>query len=162
MKNEQFTISPIGYIRCGEEGFYLEIKEEFRGALKEARGFSYLQVLFWCHHVDTPEYRKETIAQQPYKNSPAEVGIFATRSPVRPNPIALTPVPVIDIDLEKGIIRIPFIDAEPGTPIVDIKPYTPCLDRVKNVSTPEWNSHWPQYYEDSADFDWEAEFVNAH
>lgn len=161
MKNEQFTISPIGYIRFGNEGPYLEIKQEYRKALTELKGFSYIQVLFWCHLVDEPGCRSQTTCEKPYKKSPATVGIFATRSPVRPNPIALTPVAALDIDLDKGIIRIPFIDAEDGTPVVDIKPYTPCIDRVKEVTTPDWNSHWPQYYEDSAHFDWAAEFVNA-
>lgn len=49
---------------------------------------------------------------QPYKGAPETMGIFATRSPMRPNPIALTAVEVIHIDLEHGKIQVPFIDAD--------------------------------------------------
>jgi tRNA (Thr-GGU) A37 N-methylase len=70
-------------------------------------------------------------------------------------------VQVLALDAGAGIIRVPFIDAEDGTPILDLKPYHPCADRIRNVSVPQWCSHWPQWYEDSAHFDWQAEFVNA-
>ena len=68
---------------------------------------------------------------------------------------------VLHIDYERGVIHIPYIDAEDGTPILDIKPYHPCSDRVRDVTVPEWCGHWPKWYEDSASFDWAAEFVNA-
>jgi len=42
--------------------------------------------------------------------------------------------------------------------VIDIKPYHPAVDRVKNVSTPSWCSHWPQWYEESGDFNWTDEF----
>ena len=90
------------------------------------------------------------------------MGVFATRSPLRLNPIALTTVSILKIDHDRGIIHIPYIDAENGTPIIDLKSYHPSIDRIKDVSVPEWCSHWPKWYEDSADFDWESEFVNAH
>lgn len=89
------------------------------------------------------------------------MGVFATRSPVRPNPIAISPVPVMGIDEDHGMIYIPYIDAEDATPIVDLKPYHPCIDRIKDVQVPAWCSHWPQSYEESASFDWSAEFVHA-
>lgn len=47
------------------------------------------------------------------------------------------------------------------TPVIDIKPYHPATDRVKDVRVPDWCSHWPQYYEENETFDWQAEFVNA-
>jgi tRNA (Thr-GGU) A37 N-methylase len=65
------------------------------------------------------------------------------------------------VDLENGLVIVPWIDAEDGTPILDIKPYHPSSDRVRDVRMPEWCAHWPQSLEDSAAFDWEAEFVNA-
>lgn len=86
------------------------------------------------------------------------MGIFATRSPMRPNPIALTAVEIINIDYQKGIIQIAYIDANDNTPILDIKPYTPSLDRIENPGVPKWCCHWPKSLEQSAYFDWEKEF----
>jgi tRNA (Thr-GGU) A37 N-methylase len=65
------------------------------------------------------------------------------------------------VDVEKGLIVVPWIDAEDGTPILDIKPYHPSTDRIREVKMPRWCQHWPQWYEDSGEFDWSAEFVNA-
>ena len=59
------------------------------------------------------------------------MGIFATRAPLRPNPIALSTAEVLDIDQANGILRLAYIDALDGTPVLDIKPYTPSLDRVE-------------------------------
>jgi tRNA (Thr-GGU) A37 N-methylase len=66
------------------------------------------------------------------------------------------------MDHEKGIIYIPYIDAVDGTPIIDLKPYHPSIDRVRDVSVAKWCDHWPKWYEDSADFDWESEFNFPH
>ena len=161
MTEKEYRLSPIGYTRAGENGFYLEIKKEFAPALKELENFSHVNVLWWCHLVDDNECRNVLECDQPYQKSPAKVGIFATRSPLRPNPVALTAVSILNIDFNRGIVQIPYIDAEPDTPIVDLKPYHPATDRIKDVSVPEWCHHWPKWYEDSATFDWEAEFVTA-
>jgi tRNA (Thr-GGU) A37 N-methylase len=53
---------------------------------------------------------------QPYRHSPATLGIFATRSPLRPNPVSMTTVAILKIEPEKGLIHLPYIDAEAGTP----------------------------------------------
>ncbi len=158
-EEREITVNPIGQIRANDEGFYLEINEEYAAALKGLEGFSYLNVLWWGHLYD--EYREIVECDKPYKAGPEKLGIFATRSPVRPNPILLTSVAVMEIDRERGIVRIPYIDAEDGTPILDIKPYHPCSDRIREVAVPAWCAHWPQWYEDSATFDWAAEFENA-
>ena len=118
-------------------------------------------MLWWCHLLDEAEYRAITVSERPYRDAPDQLGIFATRSPVRPNPIALTAVPVLSIDVERGVVRIPYIDAEVGTPVLDIKPYHPAVDRIREVSVPEWCAGWPKWYEDSATFDWGAVFENA-
>ena len=86
------------------------------------------------------------------------VDILAIRSETRPNPVLITTAAVISIDQDKGIVELPWIEAETGTPIIDIKPYQPSSDRVKNVQLPDWCSEWPQWYEDSATFDWTAIF----
>jgi len=160
MKTE-FKLTQIGTVHAGEGGFVLEIFPEYRAALNGLDGFSHINVLWWFHLLDAPQYRAVTECPKPYQYAPETLGIFATRSPVRPNPLALTVSQVLGIDQEKGLIHIAYTDAEDGTPILDIKPYTPCVDRVREVRVPAWSAHWPQWYEDSAEFDWEAEFVNA-
>ena len=82
------------------------------------------------------------------------MGVFATRSPVRPNPIALTASEIINIDFTNGMIRVTFIDANDNTPVLDIKPYTPSFDRVETPGVPAWCSEWPKSTEASGCFDW--------
>ncbi|MBN2006023.1 MAG: tRNA (N6-threonylcarbamoyladenosine(37)-N6)-methyltransferase TrmO [Anaerolineae bacterium] len=160
MTEKTFTVNTIGYIHAGENGFSLEIAPEYRAALTEIQQFRHLQVLWWCHLYD--EHREILECDQPYQKAPAKMGIFATRSPLRPNPIALTTVEVLSVDAAQGVIYLTGIDAEDGTPILDIKPYYPCEDRVRDVTMPTWCADWPAWLEDSATFDWSAVFVNAH
>ncbi len=124
-------------------------------------GIRHINVLWWSHLLDNPQSRKVNTCDKPYIKSPERLGIFATRSPMRPNPICLSVSQVLYLDETNGRIVVAYLDAEDGTPILDIKPYLPCTDKVKNVTTPEWNAHWPAWYEDSGEFDWAAEFVNA-
>jgi tRNA (adenine37-N6)-methyltransferase len=153
-----YSIRPIGQIRVANTETQLEIDKAYRPALHGLTGFGHVIVLFWCHLVDTEAQRRQLVLEKPYTHGPDKVGVFATRSPSRPNPIALTPVEVLHLDLDAGIISVPFIDAEDATPIIDLKPYQPGLDRVREVSLPKWCRHWPQWHEASADFDWQAEF----
>jgi len=155
---QNFQVSPIGKINVNKKGMFIELEPEYIPALQALDGFSHLSVIWWFSDFDSEEARNILEAPQPYKNGPAVMGIFATRSPVRPNPIALTAVQVIQIDHEKGIIQIAWIDANDGTPIIDIKPYTPSSDRIENPGVPEWCSHWPKSLEQSGNFDWENEF----
>jgi len=161
MEPSEFTLVTIGTIHCSETGFALEILPPYRGALQGLKGYSHINVFWWCHYFDAPEQRKIMGCEKPYVKGPDRVGIFATRSPIRPNPLALTAVAVIGIDEQQGLIRLAYIDAEDGTPVVDIKPYLPCSDRVLNVQIPAWCQHWPQSVEESANFDWQSEFENT-
>lgn len=161
MAEERITLNPVGTVAMDAEGFALHVDEAYREALVGLDGFSHVVVLWWCHLFADPKYRHILTAETPYRGAPDQLGIFATRSPVRPNPIAVTPVQVLDLDVDAGIIRIPFIDAEPGTPILDLKPYHPSVDRVRDCALPDWCARWPQWLEDSATFDWNAVFVNA-
>ncbi len=161
MAAPRFELRPVGIVAADPDGFALRIDPQFRDALMGLDGFSHLTVLWWCHLLAGPEYRSVLVAEQPYRDGPERLGVFATRSPARPNPLALTPVAVLSIDVEAGVVRIPFIDAEPGSPILDIKPYHPAVDRVRDVTVPTWCSHWPQWYEDSATFDWAAVLQHA-
>jgi len=155
---QKFQVTPIGKININEKGMFIELEPKFIPALQALDGFSHLSVIWWFSDFDNAEMRNILEAPQPYKNAPAVMGIFATRSPVRPNPIALTSVQVVQIDHKKGIIQIAWIDANDGTPVIDIKPYTPSSDRIETPGVPEWCSHWPKSLEQSENFDWGNEF----
>jgi tRNA-Thr(GGU) m(6)t(6)A37 methyltransferase TsaA len=151
-------VNPIGTIRQGEKGTILAVDKKYIPALQELDGFSHINVLWWCHELDQEEARNMLEVEAPYKRAPDIMGIFATRSPIRPNPIALTASQVISIDHAAGTIQLAYIDANDGTPVLDIKPYTPSIDRVEEPKVPDWCSHWPRSAEQSGDFDWAAEF----
>ena len=153
-----FQVNPIGKIRVESGETFIELAPEYIPALQSLDGFSHLNVIWWFSDFDNEEARNTLETLMPYKNAPDVMGIFATRSPIRPNPIALTAVQVIRIDFESGIIQIAYIDANDNTPVLDIKPYTPSLDRVEAPGVPEWCSHWPKSLEQSESFDWEKEF----
>ena len=147
-------LNPVGHIEIEGNRFYVSIKQEYREALKALDGFSHITILWWGSLSDSPEHRNILMVKKPYRKGPDTIGIFATRSEIRPNPVLLTTVAVKRIDLNRGIIELPWIDAEKGSPVLDIKPYQPCSDRVKKVRSPDWCSEWPRWYEDSATFDW--------
>jgi len=154
---QKFTVHPVGFIRNKQEECKLEILTKYIPSLEALEGFSHIHVLWWAHLFDNENDRSNLTAHPPYKTAPGEMGIFATRSPIRPNPIALTVVKVLGIDYQHGIINIPYIDAENASPILDVKPYHPTADRVREVNVPDWCDHWPKWHEDSADFDWKSE-----
>lgn len=154
----KFCVNPIGKIRICDEGMFVDIDKQYIPALKELSGFSHLTVLWWFDECDTEKARNRLEIKTPYKKAPTVMGTFATRSPERPNPIAISTTEIIYVDDVKGIIQIAYIDANDGSPLVDLKPYTPSLDRVEMPGVPEWCSHWPKSLEESGDFDWEKEF----
>ncbi|MER0279496.1 SAM-dependent methyltransferase [Clostridioides difficile] len=155
---KQISVNPIGKIRVQGEEIFIELDKKYIPALKELDDFAHLNVLWWADGFDNTELRNILETPKPYKNAPDIMGIFATRSPIRPNPIALTTVQIINIDHENGIIKIPYIDANDNSPVIDLKPYTPSVDRIENPSVPKWCNHWPKSVEKSGEFDWKNEF----
>ncbi|GIN61627.1 tRNA (N6-threonylcarbamoyladenosine(37)-N6)-methyltransferase TrmO [Robertmurraya siralis] len=155
---EQFIVKTIGKVRSDENGIRIELEKAFIPGLRNLEGFGYINVLWWFHHCDTEESRSKLIEKSPYKGSPDTLGTFATRAPERPNPIALTCVYISYLEVDKGIIGLAYIDAEDGTPVLDIKPYTPSFDRVEKPIVPNWCSNWPRSIETSGDYDWSAVF----
>ncbi len=153
-----FEVHPIGTIHNDGQAPYIELEPRYAPALRALEGFSHVNVLWWFSGCDFPGARAVLEAPQPYKKAPEVMGIFATRAPMRPNPLALTAVEVLAVEAAAGIVRIAYIDADDGTPVLDLKPYTPSLDRVEAPSVPAWCAHWPKSLEASADFAWEAEF----
>lgn len=148
-----FQIKAIGQVKMMNGLMAVKIDEEFRDGLTGIEGFSHLQIIWWGHITDKPKQRDHLLARKLFKKGPDKMGIFATRAPARPNPIFTTTIKVAEIDKEKGFIFTPFIDAEPETPVMDIKPYFP-MERVKNCKAPQWCEHWPKWAEEAAGYDW--------
>ena len=63
-------------------------------------------------------------------------GVFATRSAMRPNPIASTICKVVSV--RDNVVEVDKIDAFAGTPVLDIKPFIPEYDLASDASVPEW------------------------
>jgi len=142
-KLETFVIFPIGYVRRDDGKTYLEILEPYKPALKELEHFSHVQVFWWFSEFQDDMYREITQNEPPYE-APV-TGVFASRSPVRPNPIGLTTAKLLQVDQERGTIEIGNIDAFDGTPVIDLKAYFPVCDRVQEVSVPAWCADWPEW-----------------
>lgn len=151
------NISSIGKVNSENGIFSIELDKEYIPGLTNIQGFNYLQVVWWGHLHDTPSKRASLLIKKPYKSSPEQLGVFATRSEIRPNPILITNIHVLNIDMEAGKIFTPYIDAEVGSNILDIKPYH-LLERIKDCQVPSWCEHWPKWYEEAGTFDWQNEF----
>jgi len=98
MKPQEFIVQPIGHVRVERGSFTIEIEEQYRPALAGLDGFGHINVLWWADRCHTPEQRRLTICKKPYTHGPDRIGIFATRTPQRPNPVAVTIAAVISVD----------------------------------------------------------------
>jgi len=115
-----FTVSPVGWVRKSEGKTFIEIDKRYQAALLGVERLKSLQVLWWFDRNDTPE-RRAILQVHPRGNPDNPLrGVFATRSPLRPNLIALTDVEVIAV--RDNLIEIDGIDAYPDTPVLDLKP----------------------------------------
>jgi len=147
----------IGYVVAGKD-VVIQMLPEYAQGLTGLKGFSHLMVLWYPHKANTGE-EAPILVEKPYRLAPEALGIFATRSPLRPNSICVSIATVASVDESQGTIGLWWIDAEDGTPVLDIKPYHPSSDRVRDVTLPAWCASWPGYYEESGDFAWDKEFL---
>ncbi len=95
----------------------LEIFDEFEPGLKDIDGFSHLIILFAFHKA-----RKRNLISHPPHDGKKR-GVFSTRGPDRPNPLGMTVVRLLK--RERNRIKVSGVDMIEGTPVLDIKPYTP-------------------------------------
>ncbi len=151
-------ILPIGKIENNEKMVCIKLEKKYAGGLKGLNGYSHVQVLWWADGCDNESDRNILTEKKPYKNGPENIGVFALHSPERPNPIAVSNVNIAYVNEERGIVGLYYIDAFDGTQVIDLKPYVPSVDRIENPCVPDWCSHWPKSYEESGNFNWEAEF----
>lgn len=108
--------------RYSRENCIIEILPPYIPGLKDITEASHLIVLYWCDRADREKLQTKT----PY--SDAIRGVFACRSPSRPNPIAFCIVELLAVDGNKLSVR--GLDALDGSPLLDIKPYSPNIDAL--------------------------------
>ena len=130
-------LHPIGYVRSpykvqkdaprqgrlSDTVSEIVIEDRYLPGLDDVEKKTHLIVLSWFDRAD----RTALKATPPH--NPVEHGVFATRSPNRPNPVGLS---VVDLLERTGnVLRVRGLDALDGTPVIDIKPYSPDIDCVK-------------------------------
>lgn len=102
--------------------------------LRGLEEFDYLW-LIWGFHLnrEEPSARHAATVRPPRLGGNVRMGVFATRSPYRPNPIGLSSVKIEGIDASRGTIEVSGADLADGTPIFDIKPYVEYADSHPGV-----------------------------
>ena len=147
----EITLKPIGVVHTplsieeikkahGFEGV-IEIFSQFSEGLNCIDGFSHLFVIAFLNQVSEEQrkvlkvkFRRLVKLGLTLEELP-EVGVFCSDSPHRPNPIALT---IVELTERKGrSLHVRNLDLYDGTPILDLKPYTPDR-RVEELKLPEW------------------------
>ena len=133
-----FSINPIGVVHKSDGGARIEIFDDYSDGLLGLKGFSHIFVFYWFDQNDTPE-KRQTLQVHPRKDPRNPLtGVFATHSPLRPNPIALTRCKIVGIT--DNIIEVAEIDAFDDSPVIDIKCYIPHADKDVGVRLPDWVS----------------------
>lgn len=106
----------------------IEIDPRYQQGLTDLSLFSHAMALYWLH-----QSRRDLITQVPsHLASPR--GVFALRSPVRPNPIGLAVVEIVSV--AKGRVEVRNVDCVDGTPLLDLKPYFASIDAFPDAVRP--------------------------
>lgn len=133
---QEYVLRAVGTVVKKDGRNVLDIFPAYHDALLGLEGFSHVVVLYWLDRNDRPE--KRSILRVHPRADPRNplTGVFATRSPVRPNLIAFS---VCRIKLVQGChVFVDRIDAFDGTPIIDLKPYIPGSDCIPTARVPDW------------------------
>lgn len=104
-------------------------------ALDGLEDFSHIIVFYWMHQIAVSGQLPAKIHPRGKQELPL-VGLFATRSPNRPNPIGKATVKLLG--RQGNILEVEGLDATDGTPVIDIKPYIPGYDSVADARVPPW------------------------
>jgi tRNA-Thr(GGU) m(6)t(6)A37 methyltransferase TsaA len=139
-----YTFHPIGIISsCFKEKFatprqprlvpdarallQLNNFSEIRRALHALEGFSHVWIIFVFHQVQA---KWKARVRPPRLGGSDKVGLFATRSPHRPNPIGISAVELERVDVQHATLHLKGVDFIDGTPVLDIKPYVRYADAI--------------------------------
>ncbi len=104
-------------------------------ALDGLEEFSHNIVVYWMH-LDAATGELPTKVHPKGRQELPLVGLFATRSPQRPNPVGVTTVRLLK--RRDNILKVEGLDAIDGTPVIDIKPHLPGYDSAANVRVAPW------------------------
>ena len=136
------NLKPIGYVENdaldpGRRDWdslvsRLVINDAYARALRGLEEFSHLLVIYWFHLPGTLLLRRHPRGR---KDLPI-VGLFATRTQFRPNPLGVRVVRLLRIEGTTLVVK--GLDAVNQTPLIDIKPYMPERDRVSRAKVPAW------------------------
>jgi tRNA-Thr(GGU) m(6)t(6)A37 methyltransferase TsaA len=140
---QEIVLKPIGVVKTTAIGdevrdktrtSQLVISKELTTALDGVDGFSHLFVLFWLHKTSDEQRKLLKVHPRRRKDLPL-LGIFATRTMTRPNPVGLTLVELVKV--EGNVLTVRGLDAFDGTPVLDIKPFD-SWDTAETAKVPEW------------------------
>jgi tRNA (adenine37-N6)-methyltransferase len=134
--SEVYSVYPVGKVIKSDGQTVIEILPAYREALQGLDGFSHVMIFYWFDQSDTPD-KRATLKVHPRRDeSKPLTGVFATRSPRRPNLIGLSVCKIQSIRGER--IVVDGIDAFDQTPVIDLKPYIPRSDCIPDASVPHW------------------------
>ncbi|MBN2048638.1 MAG: tRNA (N6-threonylcarbamoyladenosine(37)-N6)-methyltransferase TrmO [Anaerolineaceae bacterium] len=122
---------PYQPVEDDAQSFWIELNPQYQAGLDQLATFKYIYVIFHIHSLTHPP----SMTVKPPWADGVEVGVFASRSPNRPNPIGLSVVRIKKI--EGCVITVSGLDVFDGTPLLDIKPYIKDLD-----NKPDANLGW--------------------
>ena len=140
---QEIVLKPIGFVqtkaaddevRNKTHTSQLVLNKELTTALEGIEDFSHLFVLFWLDKTTTEQRKLLKVHPRRRKDLPL-IGIFATRTMTRPNPIGLTLVELVKV--EGNVLTVQGLDAFNGTPVIDIKAFD-SWDNAENAKVPEW------------------------
>jgi len=132
----EFKMRPIGHVKKSEDQTFIVLNKQFEPGLLGLEGYSHVYLFWWFDRNDTPAKRGILQVHPMGDRDNPLTGVFATRSPVRPNLIALTLCKIVTVT--DNAIEIEKTDAFDGTPILDIKPFIPGYDTTEDAKMPEW------------------------
>ncbi|MBN2302225.1 MAG: tRNA (N6-threonylcarbamoyladenosine(37)-N6)-methyltransferase TrmO [Lentisphaerae bacterium] len=120
-----------------DRSFCIELDELYIDGLERLDSFDYLYVLY---HIDRVKPSRCLRVTPSWTGGKITVGVFASRSPIRPNPIGLSVVRIFSIEANR--VYTSPLDVFDGTPVLDIKPYIKDLD-TKNEANYGWIDELP-------------------
>ena len=140
---DKIFLNPIGRVKTEAVGDEVKdksrisqiiIRDELVEALEGVDGFSHLFVLFWLNQISNEQRMILKVHPRGRMDMPL-LGVFATRTNLRPNPIGLTLVELLKV--EGNTLTVRGLDAFDGTPILDIKPFD-SWDTAGKARVPDW------------------------
>ena len=130
------TIRFVGEVETAGETSIIRMYDECCPGLLGIEGYSHLFVLYWMHLRDDARHRGTLQVTPPRHEGAPLTGVFACRSPSRPNPVGLTVVKLKRV--EGCMLEVSGLDALVGSPVVDIKPYS-IGDSYPDAQSPGWS-----------------------